>query len=359
MRNLLFTPGPTNVSDRVRRALISDDVFHREEEFSEILLSINRSLLRILKIEDLYDAILFGSSGTGCNEAIISSIHGKILLLNNGKYSARLGEIARRYHIPLVDFIIPPFEKFDLNAIEKELETDESITHVLLAHHETATGVVAPVADIGELTIKYNKILSIDAISSLGGHELNFKKSNIGFCSVTANKCLEGFPGVSFVIARKTELSKLKGKSRNFYLDLYEHWSKEKKGEVPFTPPIQIIYALKEALNCLEEEGLENRIKRYQHIYQKMKEGLTSLGFKVLDVTKGASSNIMILLEIPEKMNYWQVHDLLKDKGITIYSRDEVLQKGQFEIATMGCLTEEDIERFLVELKNIRLSCQF
>src|SRR6202012_169872 len=100
----LFNPGPTNVSETVRNALIQNDICHREKEFFEVILFINKTLVKILGVEKTHSAILFGSSGTGCNEAIINGIHGKILLLNNGKYSSRLGDIAKRYNIPLVVF---------------------------------------------------------------------------------------------------------------------------------------------------------------------------------------------------------------------------------------------------------------
>lgn len=359
MRSLLFNPGPTNVSPVVRDALIQEDICHREKEFYDVLLNVNQAMVRILKVSDTHEAILFGSSGTGCNEAIINSIHGKILLLNNGKYSARLGDIAKRYNIPVVELAIPPYEEFNLSDIENILVEDDTITHILLVHHETTTGVMAPLLKIGELARKYNKILAVDAISSLGGHELDLERCNVAFCSVSANKCIESFPGVSFVIARRTDLLKLNGKSRSYYFDMYQQWSKEKTGETPYTPPVQIILALKIALEQFEKEGIENRIDRYKAMYHKMRNGLQALGFKALLLPHEETSNVIISLEMPEKMDYWQVHDLLKAKGITIYSSEEVLKKRQFRVATMGYLKDEDIERFITELGKIKLECGF
>lgn len=359
MKTILLSPGPTNVPEPVRKALLDINIFHREKEFSEILLFINETLVDILGVRETHSAILFGSSGTGCNEAIISSIHGKILLLNNGKYSQRLGEIADRYNIPVIDYKIQPYQPFNLQEIEQILKTDADITHILLVHHETATGVLAPLEQIGSLSKKYNKVLAVDAISSLGGHHLKLKEWDVDFCTVSANKCIESFPGISFVIGKNDELQKLKGKSRTYYFDLYEQWSKESQGETPFTLPVQIIVATKEALVQLKKEGIENRIERYRNMFNKMKLGLEQIGFKVVPLPEEMQSNIVITIEMPANMDYWQVHDLLKEKGITIYTPNEMLNARQFSIATMGSLEDGDIDCFLSELKAIKEKCKF
>ncbi len=359
MKSLLFNAGPTNVSAIVRKAFRDTDIFHREKEFSEILLFINKTLVNILSVQETHSAILFGSSGTGCNEAIISSIHGKILLLNNGKYSKRLGDIALQYNIPVIDFLIDPYQEFDFEQIELLLKKDPGITHILAVHHETSTGVLAPLKEIGALAKKYDKILAIDAISSLGGHYLNLEEWNVSFCSVSSNKCIEGFPGISFVIARNKDLQELKGRSRSYYFDLYEQWKMECQGETRFTLPVQIVLALKEALIQLEKEGIENRIKRYYCMFNKMKAGLKDLGFELIFLPENMSSNIVISIEIPSNMDYWKVHRLFKKKGITIYTSTETLDERKFQIATMGSLTDSDIDRFLAELKIIKEKYKF
>lgn len=359
MKNILFNPGPTNVSEVVRQGLMVGDTCHRESEFFEALMFINQKLVEILEVKDTHSAVLFGCSGTGCNEAIINSINGKILLLNNGKYSERLGDIAKRYNIPTTILNIPLYEQFDIDKIEQILKEDTEISHILLVHHETTTGVLAPLDEIGELSRKYNKLLVIDAISSLGGHPLDLEKQNVAFCTVSANKCIESFPGVSFVIARTEEIKKLKGKSKSYYFDLYEQWNKEQKGETPFTPPVQLVFALKEALIQLEREGIQNRIERYKRMNSRMKDGLSRLGFTILTLPESISSNIIISLETPAKMDYWEVHDLLKKRGITIYSSKEVLNKNQFRVATMGSMNDQDIDSFLHELSEIKMSLSF
>lgn len=352
MRKILFNPGPTNVSEKVRDAIKTEDICHREKEFTEVLLRINKNIVKILNGEGTHSAVLFVSSGTGCNEAICSSIHGKVLVINNGKYSDRICDILERYKVPIYRLKFPDLEPFDLEKIEKILEENKAITHIYLVHHETTTGILAPLRKVGEIAKKYNKLLCVDAVSSLGGHQLDLTKDNIAFCSVSANKCLESFPGVSFVLARTEEVKKLEGKSRSFYFDLYNHWKKELKGETPFTPAVQLIFALDKALNELMKEGYENRIKRYENLSRKMREGLKEIGFDLI-IHHGIESNILTTVKMPENMDYWKVHDKLKERGITIYSDESVLKQRRFRVATLGSITEKDIDWFLKNLKEV------
>jgi 2-aminoethylphosphonate-pyruvate transaminase len=349
----LFNPGPTNVSEEVREALMIGDVCHREKEFHQLMDKVRSNLLKVAHGEETHTAIIFTCSGSGCNEAIISSIEGKVLLINNGKYAERLGEITKRYKIPLVELVFDPLNSIDPKVIEAYLRKDPEITHILMVHHETTTGMLAPLHEIGLLAEKYNKILAVDAISSFGGFKIDLKADNVGFCSVNANKCLESFPGISVVICRKEYLQNLKGKSRSFYFDLYAQWEREEnKSESPFTPAVQLLFALDRALDKLLEEGPETRIKRYEQNAARMRKGLNELGFKtVLPYTM--QSNILTALYIPEGLDYWVLHDRMKERGYTIYSGQGTLDQGIFRIATLGCLTEKDIEEFLQNLEEV------
>ncbi len=357
MRKLLFNPGPTNVSEKVREAIKTEDICHREPEFFEVLLRVNKNIVKILNGEGTHSAVLFVSSGTGANEAICSSIHGKVLVINNGKYSDRICNLLERYKIPITRLSFPELDPIDLDKIEAVLQQDKEITHIYMVHHETTTGILAPLRKIGEIAKKYNKLLCVDAVSSLGGHPLNLTKDNIAFCSVSANKCLESFPGVSFVLAKTEEIKKLEGKSRSFYFDLYSQWKKEQKGETPFTPAVQLIFALDTAINEFMEEGYENRIKRYQTLSAKMRSGLQEIGFELI-LHPGMESNILTTIKMPENMDYWKVHDKLKDRGITIYSDDSVLNQRRFRVATLGSITEKDVDFFLKNLKEVMLECK-
>ena len=353
-KRLLFNPGPTNVSEEVREVLKSvGDVCHREKEFRDVLDRIRSKILKVVNGEGTHTAVAFTASATGCNEAIINSVHGKILLINNGKFSKELGEIAKKYNIPVTELKFDPFKQIDLEKIENCLKQVPEITHILMVHHETETGMIIPLHEIGQLARKYNKILIADTVSSFGGLKIDAKADNLDFCSVSANKCLESFPGVSFVIAKKSELEKLKGKSRNYYFDLYANWeSEERKSETPFTPAVQPFFALDKALNLLLEEGPENRIKRYERNAARMRKGLKKLGFKFV-LPDSTQSNILTAIWIPKGLDYWELHDRLKERGYTIYSGKSTLDQGIFRIATLGAIGEGDIDSFLKCLKEV------
>lgn len=352
-KTLLFNPGPTNVSERVRNALKTKDICHREKEFSDVLTSVRSKVLKIVNGEGTHTAVVFVCSGTGCNESIISGIHGKILLIKNGKYSERLQGIIEKFNIPSVTLNFDPFKQIDLKKLEDALEEHDDITHILMVHHETTTGMLLPLHEIGQLAKKYNKILVADTISSLGGYRIDVKNDNLAFCTVSANKCLQSFPGISFVIARKSELETMKGESRSLYFDLFKQWEyEEKKHQTPFTPAVQLFFALNEALDELLEEGIENRINRYKKNANRMREGLKKLGFKFI-LPDDLQSNILTAIHLPKEMDYWKVHDRLKGKGYTIYSGQETLDKGIFRVATLGHLKEEDINSFLNVFKDV------
>lgn len=357
MKDKLFNPGPTNVSENVREAIKTKDICHREPEFTEVLLRVNNNIVKILGGEGTHSAILFVSSGTGCNEAICSAIHGKVLVINNGKYSDRICDILEKYNVPINRIKLDPLEPINMNTIENALKEDLEITHIYLIHHETTTGALTPLRKIGELAKKYNKLLCVDAVSSIGGHEFDLYKDNIAFCSVNSNKCLESFPGVSFVIARNNELKKLEGKSRSFYFDIYSQWKKEQKGEMPFTPAVQLIFALDKSLQEYLEEGYEKRITRYKELAKKMRSGLKELGFELILFPEEMQSNILTTIKMPEKMDYWQVHDKLKKRGITIYSDANVLNQRKFRVATLGSIMIEDVDWFLENLEEVMQEC--
>ncbi len=358
-KTLLFNPGPTNVSDDVRNAIKTADICHREKEFFKILDSVRNKILKIVNGEKTHTAIAFVCSATGCNEAIISSIHGKILLINNGEFSDRLGKIARTYNIPIIELKFDPYKQIDLKRLEMSLVLNPDITHIVIVHHETTTGMLLPLREIGKLAKGYNKVLFADTVSSLGGYEIDVKKDNLDFCSVSSNKCLESFPGIAFVIANKEKLKKLKNRSRSFYFNLYRQWEfEEKTNQTPFTPAVQLFFALDKALEELMEEGVENRTKRYAKNAKKMRTGLKRFGFEFV-LPNNLQSNILTAIWLPENMDYWQIHDMLKEKGYIIFSGKKSIEKGIFRVATMGHLEEKDIEKFLNDFEKILKQSNF
>ena len=348
---ILMNPGSTNVSESVRNAIKTNDICHREIEFSEVLHDVRKNLLKVVGGRKTHTAIPFIASATGSNEAVISSIRGKILLINNGKYSERLMKITERYHIPMKVLKFHPLEQINLKIIEGELKRNKKISHIVLVHHETTTGMLAPLRKIGHIAKKYKKILFVDTVSSVGGHDIDANLDNLSFFTVSANKCLESFPGISFVIARKRDLAMLKGKSRSFYFDLYRQWEYAEKNQTPFTPAVQLFFAINRALEELIEEGLEYRIQRYKKMKNILKSELEKMGFQFV-LPDYLQSNILLAIKLPTNMNYWKIHDALKKRGFVIYSEQDNLDQHIFRIATLGHITEKDIKLFLKSFKD-------
>jgi 2-aminoethylphosphonate-pyruvate transaminase len=350
MRRLLLNPGPTNVSDEVRGALLCPDHSHRDQDFREALGRVRRRLVRLLDGQDSHSVVLFASSGTGANEAIISAVEGKILLLENGRYSARLGDIAERYRVPVRRMTFDPFAEMNVDAIETALQADQQVTHVALVHHETTTGMLAPLREIGAMAQKYDKLLIVDAISSIGGAPFSLQRDNVAFCSLNPNKCLEGLPGIAFVLARTKNLQATQGQSRSFYFDLYAQWQRQQRDETPFTAPVQIVFAFDVALRRLEEEGYDARVARYARSADILRRGLSGLGIRLVDMPPTARSNIVIPAELPTGTDFAALALDLYAAGITIYTASRELAEGRFFVSPMGVISSDDLDRFVVEL---------
>lgn len=347
MKHLLFNPGPTNVLQIVKEALITQNMSHREQDFRDILKKVNQYLVEILDGVGSHSSVMFVSSGTGANEAIINSIHGKILAINHGRYSERLCDIAKNYYIPVLEHKIPENDLIDLNNIEQILKENNDITHIMLVHHETTTGMLEPLREIGDLARKHNKLIIVDGVSSIGAHQFSLKEDNIAFCSINSNKCFESIPGISFVLVRNKEVIKLKDKSRSFYFNLHNQWNRQQNNEVPFTASIQVTFAMHKALEILKEEGLDNRINRYKRLNSYLRTKLEEMGFEMIKYPTKFTSNVLIVLKLPKNMNYKILHDKMYKQGITIYTNEDSLLHGRFFIASMGAIEISDADYFI------------
>ena len=205
---LLFTPGPLTTSDTVKAALLRD-LGSRDTGFIQVVREIRQMLLDLggLQGNEDYTAILMQGSGTFGVESVISSVipqeSGKLLVIINGAYGRRIAAMAKTLHIPTIELSYPENSVPDLTEIEETLRLNEAITHVAAIHCETTTGLLNPIEDIGKIVAKYNRVYFVDAMSSFGAVPINIVDSQIYFLVSSANKCIEGLPGFSFVIAHK------------------------------------------------------------------------------------------------------------------------------------------------------------
>ena len=352
---LILSPGPANISERVRRALTRPDIGHRESEFSTLLVDTKSLLLELCGVPQGYACAVLSGSGTTAIEASITSlcdVSTGMLILSNGVYGERAAQIAQVYGVAHT------LEKFDW-TLPLPLDRVEALvgaTHhdaVYLIHHETTTGVLNPLREVAEIARRHHKWVLVDTVSSVAGEELDLPGWGVDLIVGSANKCIRGVPGVSFVVL-SDDLRQAISKRRQvaFSTDLVSTLSKEDEGETPFTPPVQTVYALREALLELAEDGVQNRIAGYQSIARTLRDGLSSLELTFL-VLREHLSNTMTSVMLPEGFSYPALHDPLKDLGYVIYKSQGDLSKTTFRLGTVGLITQDDIHSFLNALGQV------
>lgn len=346
---IIFSPGPANISDRVREALTLPDIGHREVEFTELLLETRSLLLQICGVPQGYSCAVLSGSGTTGIEAAITSLAGVtsgVLVLSNGVYGERAAQVAEVFGIPYT------LEKFDWTLplpLERVEELIGATPHdvVYLIHHETTTGVLNNLAEVAKIAKSRHKWVLADTVSSVAGEELDLADWGVDLVIGSANKCLRGVPGASFVVV-SDELLEVVAQRRQvtFSTDLVGTLGREEDGETPFTPPIQTIYALREAARELLEEGVDRRIAHYRNIAQSLRDGLASLELSFL-VSREHLSNTMTSVMLPDGFSYQDLHRPLKERGYLIYKSQGPLSETTFRLGTVGLLTQDHIGGFL------------
>jgi 2-aminoethylphosphonate aminotransferase len=351
-RNILLNPGPATTTDTVKNAQVVPDICPRELEFGELTLSVRDDLIKAAHGEKNHTCVLLTSSGTGGVEACLTSVipyDRKVLIVNNGAYGERMQAICDAYGIKHVDLNITPGLPVDLKALEDLIVAHKTeLSHVAFIHHETTVGILNPLKEICSLSHKYNLENIVDAMSSFAGMDIDVERDEVDYLVSSSNKCIQGMAGISFVIARLENLKKTKEIKRNFYFNLlanYEYLNKNK--QFLFTPPVQTLYALRQAINEYFAEGAENRFARYASMYEIMKKKVKELGFEFLVEEKHHAKLLTAILD-PKSPNYSfnGMHDFLIERGFTIYP-GKVGNVNTFRLSNIGAIYPDDIKSFL------------
>jgi len=289
---ILLNPGPANTSAAVKQALLVDDICPREREFGNVMRRVCEGLVRLVDPGDEYAAVLFGGSGTAAVEAVIASAvpaDGRLLVIDNGAYGARMAQIAEAYQLPhdVERFGVGGWIEIERIAqlLARLSHTGRPYTQLAVVHHETTTGMLNPVEAIGALCREHGVELIVDAMSSYAGIPISMDAMGADFLVSSANKCIQGMAGLSFVICRRQRVESMAvAPGRSLYLDLGEqHRYFERNNQMRFTPPVQLIYALAAAIEELEiEGGVAARHQRYQECWRALDHGMHGLGFRRL-----------------------------------------------------------------------------
>ena len=353
----LFTPGPLNTSAMTKQAMLRD-LGSRDTEFIEVVRDVRSRLVELGDGHEDYTSILMQGSGTFGVEAVITSViphDGKILILINGAYGERMLKIAGIHRIQAVflrtseDTIPSP------GSLRAALEADPQITHVAVVHCETTTGIINPIVEYGEIVREFKRIYIVDAMSSFGAYPINLHTCNIDYLISSSNKCIEGVPGFSLVIAKKDVLQTTKGFARTLSLDLYSQWDGlERDGQFRFTPPIHVILAFRQALIELEKEGgVIARGARYKRNYELTLSTMQAMGFKAY-LKPEDQGYIITSFYYPShpNFNFRRFYELLSEKGCLIYP-GKLSYADCFRIGHVGRLGVSDVKGLMSAIASV------
>ena len=349
---LLLNPGPVTLTERVRRSLLQPDLCHRESEFFDLQDEARERLLATYALDPaIWTAVLITGSGTAAVESMMAALvpeAGRVLIVENGVYGDRIAQMCAQYRIAHERVVGSWMHAPDLEAIAARLDAagkDARFTQLAVVHHETTTGRLNDLKTLGELCRARGMGLLVDGVSSFGAEGIDFADASVSAVAATANKCLHGVPGASFVIVRRSALSQ--AASRTYYLDLGRLARLQDERNTPFTPAVHAYYGLVEALREFAEAG--GRLARYRHyasLAEQVRAGLAALGIEWA-VPPEQSSVVLRAYRFPAGLTYARLHDGLKAQGFVIYAGQGDLSKTLFRISTMGNLTSADIDRLL------------
>lgn len=356
-RTILLNPGPVTLTDRVRRALGAGDWCHREPEFAALVQGINAALARVHpELAGDYESVLITGSGTSAVEAMLASFapeRQRTLVVTNGVYGERMARMLSAHGRPHRVLSHEWTSGVSLAALERAVEADASITHVAVVQHETTTGRLNDLEAIGRACQAWGVRLLVDGVSSFGAEGLGGSDWNLAAVAGTANKCLHGVPGLSFVLARR-DLWAAPPRSRSVYLDLHAyHREQHAQGFSPFTQAVQVAFALREALDEHHEQGgwLARRAL-YRRRAERIRAVLARCGVTTL-LAPSEYSAVLCSYRLPVGMTYARLHDALKRRGFVIYAGQGRLSPDVFRIAHMGDIRDADLERLCAALADI------
>ena len=350
-RNILLNPGPSTTTDTVKLAQIVPDICPREKMFQSIMAPMRRDLVKIVHGGDDYTAVLFCGSGTICIDATLNSLLGKdkvALVVNNGSYSQRAVDVLHYYGLPFIEIRQPIDNTPNLSVIENELKNNNNVGFVYMTHHETGSGLLNPIREVGALAHKYGAFFITDTTSSYAMIPINVYDDNVDFCMASAQKGIMGMTGLSYVIGKKSIIEDSKNyPKRSYYCNLYMQYEYfERTGEMHFTPPVQTIYAAKQALIEYWNEGEIKKWERHQRIMKAIHDGEERLGFKEV-LPREVQSGLVSAVRYPDDVNwnFDKVHDYCYERGFTIYP-GKIERQGTFRLCALGAIDESDIFEF-------------
>ena len=356
-RNVLLNPGPATTTDTVKMAQVVPDICPREKEFAGMMKSLRNDLLRVAHAPaEKYTSILFCGSGTINIDICLNSLlpAGKqALIVNNGAYSSRAVEVCQYYGLPHIDLRSSVFDQPNLDEVRRTLDEHPDIALVYTTHHETGTGILNPIREIGAMAHEHGAIFVVDTTSSLGMIPFDMEQDNVDFCMASAQKGLMAMAGLSFIIGNEAVIRQSKDyPKRSYYCNLYLQYEYfEKTGEMHFTPPVQTVYATIQALKEYFEVGEKEKFARHRRVIEAIHEGLAAMGLREV-IRRDIQSGLVASVLYPDDPNwsFERVHDYCYERGFTIYP-GKISTTNTFRLCALGTIDTPDIKAFFRVLR--------
>ena len=357
----LFTPGPLTTSRTVKEAMLVD-IGSRDDDFIAIVRDIRRQLLALGGVSQAqgYEAVLMQGSGTfGVEAALAAAVprDGRLLVVTNGAYGERIVLITKTAGIETRVLRYAEDTPADADDMRRALGEDAGITTAVIVHCETTTGLLNPIETIAAAVREQGRTCVVDAMSSFGAYPIDVAALGIDYLVSSANKCIEGVPGFSFVIARRDALLASEGNARSFSLDLLDQWRGfERNGQFRFTPPTHAILAFAQALDEHEQEGgVAGRGARYRANHALLVEGMRALGFRTY-LAPEVQSYIITAFHDPAhpRFAFDEFYRRLSDRGMIIYP-GKLTQVPTFRIGTIGRIFEADVRQLLAAVRDVMI----
>ncbi|WGI18960.1 2-aminoethylphosphonate--pyruvate transaminase [Latilactobacillus sakei] len=361
---LLLTPGPLSTSAAVKEAM-QVDLSTWDQDYLAITEDIRQQLVALAQAKlDTYTAVLLQGSGSYGVEAVLNTVlpkkeqqaYGCLMIAINGAYGKRMAEMADRLQIQHVDLEVPETEPITLELVQTFFKQHPEITHFAMIHCETTTGILNPIETIFPWVKAQNVTTIVDAMSSFGGIPIDVPALGIDFLISSANKCIQGVPGFSFVIANCRQLENCQNRSTSVSLDLYAQYIsfKEHPGKWRFTSPTHTVLAFQEALHELAlEGGIEARHCRYRQNQTTLVAGMQSLGYETILPTDYQSPIITTFKMPSDSFDFQTFYDILKRRHFVIYP-GKTTKVPSFRIGTIGNVDGTQIATLLETIKTVQ-----
>ncbi len=351
---ILLTPGPLTTSPATRQAMLRD-WGSWDAQFNRITASLCRDLVDVVHGGDDYVCVPLQGSGTFSVEAAIGTLTprgARIPVPDNGAYCQRILKICRYLGRDAIALPIPEDAAASAAAIDDALTRDPSITHVAQVHLETGAGVLNPLADIARVCEKHGRGLIVDAMSSFGAVEIDARSMPFDALVAASGKCLEGVPGMGFVIAKRSVLEASAGNSHSLAMDLHDQYVYMRKTtQWRFTPPTHVVAALRAAVDqFLAEGGQPVRGERYRKNCRTLVEGMATLGFRPF-LAPEVQAPVIVTFHAPadSKYDFKAFYAAVRERGYILYP-GKLTQLETFRVGCIGAIDENEMRNVVTAI---------